>query len=146
MSRPYGMYIPPATRAGQGSLRADKPVPVSESNKRWAGVPVARYGLFHKGEQSWHFFEVRRPDAGKWQGWTFIGELTGDTVRKLPQQEADKIFAKITEDPARRMTDYGKQTTVCCRCHRTLTDPKSVAKGIGPDCAEMYNAENGLKF
>lgn len=27
-----------------------------------------------------------------------------------------------------------KQTSRCCRCSRTLTDPHSVARGMGPDC------------
>lgn len=30
---------------------------------------------------------------------------------------------------------YGQQTGTCCVCAATLTDPKSIAAGIGPVCA-----------
>jgi hypothetical protein len=42
--------------------------------------------------------------------------------------------------PENRMTledakAFGKLYGVCCRCGRTLTDERSIADGIGPDCA-----------
>jgi hypothetical protein len=33
---------------------------------------------------------------------------------------------------------YAKATGVCGACHTTLTDPKSIAKGIGPVCEKKY--------
>lgn len=39
---------------------------------------------------------------------------------------------RMTVDEAR---DWGRVTGVCCWCGITLTDPKSVAAGIGPVCA-----------
>ncbi len=32
--------------------------------------------------------------------------------------------------------DFGKRTYICEVCHRRLTDPKSIARGIGPVCQQ----------
>lgn len=32
-------------------------------------------------------------------------------------------------------------STICGKCHRPLTDPKSVERGFGPDCWERIKAE-----
>lgn len=33
---------------------------------------------------------------------------------------------------------FGKHFSHCCCCGRLLTDPKSIAAGIGPDCAKKF--------
>jgi hypothetical protein len=45
--------------------------------------------------------------------------------------------------PETRMTKeqaaaYGRRTGVCMICSRTLTDPKSIAQGIGPICIKGF--------
>jgi hypothetical protein len=45
--------------------------------------------------------------------------------------------------PETRMTkeqaaEYGRRTGVCLICGRTLTDPTSVAQGIGPICIKGF--------
>lgn len=47
--------------------------------------------------------------------------------------------------PEHRMTleqvaEFGIQTGMCAICGRTLTDPDSVAKGIGPICEQKYGS------
>lgn len=52
--------------------------------------------------------------------------------------EAAKIIDAIKADPKGCAVAYGKATGVCGVCHKTLTDPKSIAAGIGPVCAAKY--------
>lgn len=45
--------------------------------------------------------------------------------------------------PETRMTkeqaaEYGRRTGVCMICNRTLTDPNSIAQGIGPICIKGF--------
>ncbi len=50
----------------------------------------------------------------------------------------DDLFtavAAIEVDPARALEDHGQRTGRCGCCGRLLTDPVSVARGIGPECA-----------
>lgn len=125
---------------------AEKSIPVSEANKRWASVPVARYALWNRDTESWHFFEVHRPDDGKWSGWTFLAKLSGGNREKVPQAEMELPMSHIAKDPAEAMKDYGKNTNTCSKCHTELTDPKSLKIGIGPDCKKYYESEHSLKF
>lgn len=39
---------------------------------------------------------------------------------------------RLTDEQAR---EFGRTTGVCCVCARLLTDPKSIAEGIGPVCS-----------
>lgn len=50
---------------------------------------------------------------------------------------ADKL-AEIAEDPAGFARSHGKETGKCCCCGRELTDPVSVANGIGPICESNW--------
>jgi Family of unknown function (DUF6011) len=34
--------------------------------------------------------------------------------------------------------EYGAQFGVCCRCAASLTDPASIARGVGPYCATKF--------
>lgn len=52
--------------------------------------------------------------------------------RVLPRLQA------IAADPMGEATLYGKQTGVCGCCGRELTDPNSIAAGIGPICANKW--------
>lgn len=56
------------------------------------------------------------------------------------QYEAGLIFKLAGARPATRdeVAAYGRRTGVCGCCGRTLTDPKSIAAGIGPICASRY--------
>jgi hypothetical protein len=39
---------------------------------------------------------------------------------------------RMTDEQAR---EFGRTTGICCVCTTTLTDPKSIAAGIGPVCS-----------
>ena len=44
----------------------------------------------------------------------------------------------VAADPVAAAKSYGLSTGHCCMCGRELTDPVSVANGIGPDCASNW--------
>lgn len=41
----------------------------------------------------------------------------------------------VLSEPLKAALTYGKETGQCSICHRTLTNPVSIAHGIGPICA-----------
>lgn len=71
------------------------------------------------------------PYLGKVMGGKFLKS------RDCTTEEAERIAA-LVNDPMRTAEAYGLQTGNCCMCNRELTDPVSVARGIGPICAENY--------
>jgi hypothetical protein len=85
------------------------------------------------------------PAHGKNPGAIYIKEVRGDYLGKVI---GGKLFAasactpehkatlnKVAADPAAEARAYGKETGTCCCCGRELTDPVSIANGIGPICA-----------
>lgn len=70
--------------------------------------------------------------AGKIDGSTFH---PGWGVKQGPIVEA---LLEIAANPADVLRVKGKQTGKCCCCGRELTDPESVANGIGPICATNW--------
>lgn len=134
--------------------RGDKP------RKQWT-MPPGRYALIvniHHAEKDehgrtvnadistgwtesqWWFFQIDKPTEGRWKGYTFIKRLIGapGDYRKvdLPPRDRDQFLQRIEGDPKEAMVNYGRQTSVCGRCHSPLTDEASRARGIGPVCAQ----------
>lgn len=104
-------------------------------------VPEGRYALYNKLESRWHFFQVDQPDENsKWKLWTFVREIrTDDSSSRIREPQRSFILRHIAENTLGAMTDYGKQVGECGKCHRTLTDPESIRKGIGPVCAKQFS-------
>lgn len=46
--------------------------------------------------------------------------------------------ARIARDPMAAAVEHGRLTGACAICSRTLVDPISVERGIGPICAERF--------
>lgn len=83
----------------------------------------------HEGD----VFKVQRSGAGhlyaklrNGRGWDYVGKAP---LRFL---SADTL---LTLESAKQ---YGLETGVCCNCGATLTDPNSIAAGIGPICASRF--------
>lgn len=122
-----------------------KSVPIPGHNIVFKSVPVGKYALRRLEkvdgktvECEWHFFEVTRPKSGKWEGWTFLRELRGDNALKVDKQTFTGVLSAIANDPKHFAAQFGKRTGVCGVCGKTLTDPKSVKKGIGPICEKSF--------
>jgi hypothetical protein len=68
----------------------------------------------------------------------YLGKVTEDRLdSRLPNEIKDEIL-NLANDPLSAMVRYGKVTGRCSCCGLTLTDPVSVAAGIGPICKEKW--------
>lgn len=103
-------------------------------------VPAGRYAV--TGEDgTTDFYKVDRPTKGRWAGYTFVklglggphGEPRWErTSRANTRTILQKIAAAGPEEASKR---YGHELGHCGICGRTLTNPESIALGIGPVCA-----------
>lgn len=70
----------------------------------------------------------------------YLGKVKSNQFLRVrsctPEQEA--IVLRLLADPKAALEVYGKETGVCGICNRTLTDPESIANGIGPVCARGF--------
>lgn len=70
----------------------------------------------------------------------YLGKLIGTTfhpVRSAPATVGAALLA-IAQDPKEAAVRWGRQTGTCSCCGRELTDPNSIALGIGPVCAQKW--------
>ncbi len=70
----------------------------------------------------------------------YLGKIVGGRFHAVPtctEVQSEKILAFVA-DPQAAAEAYGIETKQCCICNTTLTDPKSVARGIGPICAAKF--------
>lgn len=118
----------PDTEGSQGAGKPRKP-------KGRDDVPAGRYAVVV--EDDVRFFQVDRPTEGKWSGWTFVNRIhaNGLRINAVKGTDAEAILDQIAADPLAASAEYGKHTGVCGMCMRMLTNPESVARGIGPICA-----------
>lgn len=99
------------------------------------GVPAGRYAL--PRDEDTNLYQIDRPTQGRWDGWTFVNLIHADgtRIRSVKGGERGRVIALIAQDPTAASRAYGKHTGTCGVCARTLTNPESVALGIGPVCA-----------
>lgn len=72
---------------------------------------------------------------------SYLGKITPagvfePTFRCTEEQRA--AVMDVAADPLSAAVAHGKQTGACACCGRELSDPESVARGIGPVCAEKF--------
>jgi hypothetical protein len=121
-------------------LGNDLPLVVEEVIKPVAQVTAGRYCTINPATDKRHFYQVDAPTEGKWKGYTFLKELhiggSDNGERSIrDREERTTILATIAADDE-ALARYGRETGTCGVCHRTLTDPDSVALGIGPICRQ----------
>lgn len=70
----------------------------------------------------------------------YLGKVMGGRFLKVREcgDDAAQRVATLINDPKAAAEAYGKETGVCCICSRTLTDPNSIERGIGPICADRF--------
>lgn len=74
------------------------------------------------------------------RGGMYVGKIMGgkfQPVKDTPQGTGEAI-ARIAADPRGAAIEHGRTTGQCACCGRTLTDPASIALGIGPICADNW--------
>jgi hypothetical protein len=47
----------------------------ANATTQWT-MPEGRYAI-HRGDRGWYFYEVSKPEEGRWKGYTFIKRLIG---------------------------------------------------------------------
>lgn len=78
-------------------------------------------------------FRVQRSGAGHLYAKHRIdGAWEYEGRKPLARLSADTLVTLATAK------EYGLATGMCCICSRTLTDPNSIAAGIGPICASKF--------
>ena len=89
----------------------------------------------------------RAPDSGKNPGAIYVksgDEYLGKVLagRFYPVKACDEArrgeIVTIAADPGAAAKAHGLKVGWCSCCGRELTDPNSIALGIGPICAERY--------
>lgn len=73
-------------------------------------------------------------------GREYAGKIMGGTyepVASAPDWLGNSI-EEIAADPRGKAVEHGLLTGRCACCGRELSDPKSVALGIGPVCADQW--------
>lgn len=108
-------------------------IPVGPKNRAYYGI-VGKTGDVR-------FFVVERPTAGKWAGFTFVKGLVADgtyTLKAYPltdKQYRVSVTRYIEQHAEKCSAVFGEKFKTCGICNRPLTDPESLARGIGPICA-----------
>jgi hypothetical protein len=87
--------------------------------------------------------------GSQWEGMLFVKRVEDD--RKLGFVKNGKFQARFectdaeeaavldcAANPAVAAVAFGQAWKLCGVCNRTLTDPESIARGIGPICAEKF--------
>lgn len=74
------------------------------------------------------------------QGEKKLGTIEGGSFKRRFECSDAETAAVIEacQDPAQAAVAFGKAWGVCSACGRTLTDDESIARGIGPICAENF--------
>lgn len=124
------LALPRKTQAAQPSNRGAG----YEVQLARAEVPAGHYAV--DGPEGSVFYRVDKPTKGRWDGYTFVRQQSGDNHLRISKEVANwalvQIYRDGTEKAAKR---YGKELGRCSCCNRTLTDPASIEAGIGPVCA-----------
>lgn len=142
-----------AVRAQQSAPRAPAPVvnlePVETAfaKAKAAGItyPKLRLGAFvfsPAGESSANagaIYIKTRTQNGDLPG-QYMGKVLGGKFLKVREcsEAQERAIVALCEDPKAAALAYGKEFGKCSVCNRALSDPESVAAGIGPICASRY--------
>jgi Family of unknown function (DUF6011) len=102
-------------------------------------VPAGRYAVTGD-DGTTDFYRVDRPTEGRWAGYTFVKLQLSDEFHRVPFKNTQAILDKIAEaGPEAASKRYGLELGACGVCGRTLTNPESIERGIGPVCARRMD-------
>jgi len=120
--------------------------PYAEEPVDLTGLAEGRYAV---GDV---LLRVDAPEAGRWAGFIFVKNGSEYADERYGMQPPDApgyrgshadVLRQVVADPQAAMAAYGRLTGSCGVCGRTLEDPDSVQRGIGPVCAEKIGAPAG---
>jgi hypothetical protein len=94
-------------------------------------IPDGRYALEYA--EGWKFFQVKQGHTR-----TFLELLIGSPGayrhQKLYGVAANTVLEVIQKDPRQASINFGLESKTCGVCSSPLTNPESIAYGIGPKC------------
>jgi hypothetical protein len=131
-----------AARAVSAPVVSVEAIEVAFNNAKESGVkfPKLRLDTFvfsPAGENSKNAGAIYIKSKGD---GVYLGKVMGGrlfTSRDCTTEAAERITA-VASDPKQAAVAYGMKFGSCSVCGRQLTDSDSVARGIGPVCAENY--------
>jgi hypothetical protein len=107
--------------------------------QRLSKLTIGALTIARKNQDSlcWVKLEGVQQVVGKIEG----GKLTIFAARLANTLAVDvllRLLLVIEHDPEAAAVQHGKLSGRCSVCSRDLTDPESIARGIGPVCAEKF--------
>lgn len=98
-------------------------------------IPEGYYAIGPIGAT--RFYRIDRPTSGKWAGYIFLNVQASDELHPIRNHvERLRVLKAIAEDTRAAAVRYGSEIGRCSQCNKALTNPESLAAGIGPICAE----------
>ena len=100
-----------------------------------------RVVLSRAGEASRNAGSINLTDGAPYGSNTFYGTITPQgvaTYRANTPPSVSALLSRFNADPQASIKAQGQMTGECCCCGRELTDPESIANGIGPICAANW--------
>ena len=68
----------------------------------------------------------------------YLGKVTPNRLDSRLSDDVKSVILEAASDPLTAAVRYGRETGSCSCCGRDLTNPDSIAAGIGPICREKY--------
>lgn len=104
-------------------------------------VPDSYYAL--RTEKGLVFYRVRTGKKDdKWKGFQFVDRLIGHPGdwKTVPVMRGDRhaVLNTLAVDPKAAALLYSHEHKLCAVCQSPLSDPVSLAEGIGPICAKRF--------
>lgn len=101
----------------------------------------------HKSQDKITLTDGEAYPLNAWYGYVVEGGNLILSKHIDPERKAKvlKVMMAYKADPVGTVASYGHQTGRCSFCHKTLTDPQSVAAGYGPVCAKKYGLLTNYK-
>lgn len=99
-----------------------------------------RVVLSRAGAQSKEPGTINITDGGPFGANKFYGRIMPDGrfFDRNPPQSVLALLTAFNADPKAEIKVQGLRTGECCVCGRELSDPASIAAGIGPVCASRF--------
>lgn len=96
------------------------------------GKPMAMRYAIREADGVIRFYRVKQ---GYKPGFWFIDIQASDSTYPIKNYiRKESILRAIAQDPEAALRLYGTELGSCGHCGRILTDPNSIAEGIGPVC------------
>lgn len=93
------------------------------------------------GPKSRYEGSINITDDRKYPDNTYYGRIAPDGTYSPSKDDTPDItdlLTRLSTDPVRTATDYGRATGTCCFCKAELTDERSISYGYGPVCSRTH--------